>query len=82
MDRKGIIKSKNPHWCVSYLKDKRDDIEVDDLVKIILGSKSSTALFGLSRLRNIDPRLKHLTRGEFLKRLRQIGVNGRSLNTV
>lgn len=80
--KKRIIKSGNPHWCVSYLKHVKQDNDVDALIKIIMKGKSASALFDFSRLRVIDPRFHHLTRSDFLKKLKSLGVKSMALHTV
>ena len=77
-----IIKSGNPHWCVSYLLSVKKDRDVDDLVKVIMGGESASALFAFSRLRNIDPRFHHLTKSDFRKKLKRLGVKRMALDTV
>jgi len=74
-----IINSNNPHWCVSYLKDRRNDEDVDGLVKVIMGGRSALALFELSKLRSIDIRFKGLARDDLLGKLKGIGVKSVAL---
>lgn len=74
-----IIKSKNPHWCVSYLEGRKDDKNVEELVDVIMSGKSVLATISLHRLIRSDVRLHYIKKGDVLRKLRKMGLTGEAL---
>jgi len=78
--KKVIIHSKNPHWCINYLRNYKQDNEVDELVGIIVDGYSTLSLIDLGRMFLNEKRFEHLCiYCKVLSNLDRLGVNRKML---